>query len=259
MAFFGVERWSDRADGFSVYFNLFARLAPLRRRGRDLCAQVPLAGVTGLTPVAGTIALLCVMIGSTSYDGLESTTLWSNLAPDLERDFTKAGLSRTAAAEVVATYGLAVMILLVALLYRLGIRGMHTVGKRLPTAGLRRDFVHSLVPIAGAYVLAHYFSFLIFQGQAFWAQLSDPLGHGHDLFGTAGHQIDYGVISGAGIWYVQVAALVAGHVAGLVLAHDRALVLYPNSREATRSQGWMLVVMVGFTSLGLWLLASINA
>jgi hypothetical protein len=57
---------------------------------------------------------------------------------------------------------------------------------------------------------------------------------------------------------VQAIALVAGHVAGLVLAHDRALAIYEKAREATRSQYWMLVVMVGFTSLGLWLLSSIG-
>jgi hypothetical protein len=64
------------------------------------------------------------------------------------------------------------------------------------------------------------------------------------------------VISATGIWYVQVGALVTGHVAGLVLAHDRALELYGSAREATRSQVLMLVLMVAFTCLGLWLLSA---
>jgi hypothetical protein len=51
---------------------------------------------------------------------------------------------------------------------------------------------------------------------------------------------------------------VCGHVAGLVLAHDRALATYSEPAEATRSQYWMLVVMVGFTSLGLWLLSAVS-
>jgi hypothetical protein len=34
--------------------------------------------------------------------------------------------------------------------------------------------------------------------------------------------------------------------------------MYSDNREATRSQYWMLVVMVGFTSLGLWLLSSVS-
>jgi hypothetical protein len=121
---------------------------------------------------------------------------------------------------------------------------------------LARRFAHSLVPIAFAYALAHYFSLLVYQGQATAYLASDPLGDGSNLLGTANATIDYGVISSTGVWYVQVAALVTGHVCGLVLAHDRALVVYGKAREATRSQYWMLTVMVGFTSLGLWLLSS---
>jgi hypothetical protein len=58
---------------------------------------------------------------------------------------------------------------------------------------------------------------------------------------------------------VQVAVVVIGHVAALILAHDRALVLYEDSRLAVRSQYWMLGVMIGFTSLALWLLAQAGA
>ena len=59
-------------------------------------------------------------------------------------------------------------------------------------------------------------------------------------------------------WYYQVAFVVLGHVAALILAHDRALALYDDPKLAVRSQYWMLVVMVGFTSLALWLLAQSN-
>jgi hypothetical protein len=136
---------------------------------------------------------------------------------------------------------------------------METIGKGHDPRTLRRQFAHTLIPIAFAYMLAHYFSLLVYQGQALGYLISDPLGNGSNLFGTADNGINYGVISSTGIWYVQVAALVSGHVAGLTLAHDRALAIYDNVKEATRSQYWMLVVMVGFTSLGLWLLSVIGA
>jgi hypothetical protein len=108
-------------------------------------------------------------------------------------------------------------------------------------------------------MIAHYFSLLAYQGQAAAFLASDPLGRGWDVFGTASSTIDYTVVSANGIWYVQVGALVVGHVAGLVLAHDRALVVFRDVKRATRSQYWMLAVMVAFTSLGLWLLSSSNA
>jgi len=123
---------------------------------------------------------------------------------------------------------------------------------------LSRAFAHSLVPIAAAYVVAHYFSLLAYNGQDLWRLASDPLGDGSDLFGGAGSTIDYNVIDATQIWWVQICVLVAGHVVGLVLAHDRALVLYGSHRDATRSQLVMLVLMVVFTCLGLWLLSAAN-
>ena len=129
---------------------------------------------------------------------------------------------------------------------------------RYNSGELTRTFAHTLAPIGFAYVFAHYFSYLIWQSQAMGALISDPLGNGANLFGTANAQIDYKIVSFAAIWYVQVAALVAGHVGGLALAHDRALVLYSDVAEATRSQYWMLAVMVAFTSFGLWLLSAVG-
>ena len=48
------------------------------------------------------------------------------------------------------------------------------------------EFVLSLVPIALVYAVAHYFSLFVIQGQYVVPLLSDPLGRGWDLFGTAG-------------------------------------------------------------------------
>ena len=76
------------------------------------------------------------------------------------------------------------------------------------------------------------------------------------MFGGACGAVDYTVVSATGIWYVQVAALVVGHVAALVLAHDRALSVYGSPRATARSQIVMLGVMVLFTLLGLWLLSA---
>ena len=115
--------------------------------------------------------------------------------------------------------------------------------------------MHTLVPIALVYVAAHYLTFFLFEGQAVTYLASDPFGQGWDLFGTASAAIDYSLVGQTAAWYVQVGFVVAGHVAGLILAHDRALVLYGQAQLAVRSQYWMLGVMVGFTSLALWLLA----
>ena len=256
MSLYGVEQWCARADAFGVYFNLFSRLSPLHWRNGTLESRAPLSGLPTLNVVPGTVALLCTMIGTTSFDGFSQGPTWTSLAPHLQTFFKHFGFSEEHALEAGYTVGLVGVVLIVSGLYRLGIKGMRSIGGPYSESDLARRFVHSLVPIALAYVVAHYCSFLLYQGQAMAYLASDPLGDGSDLFGTAHSTINYGVISATGVWYVQVVALVLGHASGLVLAHDRALVLYKRARDATRSQYWMLAVMVGFTSLGLWLLSA---
>jgi hypothetical protein len=258
MTFYGVDAWVNRADGFGVYFGLLARMSPWERREGVLHLRPPLSGLPGMPVLAGTVALLCVAIGTTTFDGLSQGPVWKAVTQALQPPLVELGLGFEPAAQIVGTLGLVGCVLLVAGLYRLGVAGMHTVGEGHSTSQLSRSFAHSLVPIAFAYLLAHYFSLLAYQGQATAFLISDPLGRGSDLFGTAAVEVDYDVIRATGLWYVQVGALICGHVAGLVLAHDRAVAVYDRAREATRSQYWMLLVMVAFTSLGLWLLSAVG-
>jgi hypothetical protein len=259
MLLFGVEEWGRSADGFGVYFNLLSRLSPLVRdeRGR-LCWRRPLSGVTELPMRAGTVTLICAIIGTTTFDGFSNGGIWRKAEPHVQSLFGDLGLGETPSQELAYSIGLLACVALIVGVYRLGVLGVRSVGDRYDVGQLTRAFAHTLVPIAFAYVLAHYFSLLLWQGQAIGYLVSDPLGDGSNLFGTSGYQIDYQVISYAAIWYVQVAALIAGHVGGLALAHDRALTMYREPEEAVRSQYWMLAVMVAFTSFGLWLLSAVG-
>jgi len=259
MLVFGVEEWSGQADGFGVYFKMISRLSPLTR-GSDgaLALRRPLSGVSQMPIGIGTIAFICTLIGTTTFDGFSNGGIWRTNEPNLQELVGELGFGQSASIELTYSLGLIFCILLIGAVYRIGIYGVHSVSGRYPGAELGRRFAHTLVPIAFAYVLAHYFSYLLWQGQAMGYLISDPLGDGSNIFGTAGNEIDYHVISYAAIWYVQVAALLSGHVAGLALAHDRALVLYEEPEEAVRSQYWMLAVMVAFTSFGLWLLSSVG-
>jgi hypothetical protein len=259
MSFFGIETWENRADGFQVLWTTYARLAPFHRHDRDLWVRPPLNGAPRLDVVPGTLALLVVAIGTTSFDGFSNGPVWGSLGPDLSNFFGDLGFGLTARGELANTVGLVAMCLLIGAFYQLGVRGMTRVGTGHTRQELAGKFAHTLIPIAFAYALAHYFSLLMYQGQALGYLISDPLGHGSDLFGTAGSSIDYNIVTATSIWYVQVAALVSGHIAGLMLAHDRALAIYTNTREAVRSQYWMLIIMIGFTSLGLWLLSALSS
>ena len=258
MALYGVERWSDRGEAFSVYFNLFSRLSVFETRGGEVGLRPPLSGLPRLEQLPGTVAMVLVMIGTVSFDGFTSKRTWNSRSPDIAQFFTDRGLTPEHALELTFLLGMLAMVLFVSSFYWLGILGAKSVGGGFSASRLGREFIHSLVPIAMAYVGAHYFTLLLYQGQAIFYLASDPLGDGSDIFGTAGHQVKYGLIGSNVEWYVKVAMIVCGHVAALILAHDRALALYRDARQAVRSQYWMLGVMLGFTLLAVWLVSKAN-
>jgi hypothetical protein len=120
---------------------------------------------------------------------------------------------------------------------------------------MARSFVLTLVPIAVAYHIAHYLSFLALGLQAFIPLTSDPLGRGWDLFGGAAYVVDAGLIGPRLQWYVAATAVVIGHILAVYLAHVTALRLFRDRRKALFSQIPLLLLMVGYTMLSLWILS----
>jgi hypothetical protein len=255
MAVYGAEPWARHGETFSVYFNLFSRMSVFETRDRVVGVRPFLGGLPRLDPIAGTVALVIVMIGTVTFDGLSQGQLWRDVSVQLNDGLATLGIGIESTPKLVATIGLVSGIALVGAFYTLGIEGARSVGGGHDAEELRHRFIHTLVPIAMVYVAAHYLTFLLFEGQSILYLASDPLGDGWNLFGTASSAIDYGLLSQNDAWYLEVGFVVLGHIAALVLAHDRALVLYPDAKLAVRSQYWMLAIMVGFTSLALWLLA----
>ena len=253
--YFGVETWTRYGESFAVYFNLFSRMSVFETRAGVLGLRRPLGGLPRLDQAAGTVGFIAVMIGTVTFDGLSQGQLWLDLQTGVVDTLDGLGIGAVNATKVAETLGLVLGVLLVWGFYRLGIEGARSVGGNLSLRKLEYGFVHSLVPIAAVYVAAHYLTLIIFEGQALTYLASDPFGQGWDLFGTVDGGIDYTIFPQENTWYVQVAVVVIGHVAALALAHDRALTMYGDAKLAVRSQYWMLGVMVGFTSLALWLLA----
>jgi hypothetical protein len=259
MAVFGTEVWCDRGEAFSVYFGMFGRLGIFGARDGRLYRRRPFSAATGWAVVPGSAAVVIASIAATSFDGAQDGAFKDAIEKTFEW-FIDRGVGLTTGLRLTDTIFMLLTFAAVGGVYMLGVRGMRTVPGAPSFKQLRTGFAHTLIPIALAYLVAHYFSFFVFQEQAqFGYLLSDPLGTGHtDLFGTVTNEVDYKLLSANAIWYVQVAALVVGHVIGLMLAHDRALVYWPDYRKATASQYWMLAVMVAFTCFGLYLLSVAN-
>ena len=260
MALFGVEKWCERGETFSVYFGMFGSLGLFEARDGRLGRRRPLASATSWAVIPGSLAVVLASLGTTVFDGAAEGALATPIESVFEW-LKDVGFDPTWALRLADSLFMALCLAGMAAVYLLGVRGMRSIGGAPSFAKLRDGFAHTLIPIAFAYLLAHYFSLFVFQEQAqFTYLLSDPLGTSTtDLFGTASGGIDYRVLGANAIWYVQVAALVAGHVLGLTLAHDRAVAYWGDYRQAARSQYWMLAVMVAFTCLGLYLLSQANA
>jgi len=255
MALYGVDAWANRGETFSVYFNLIARISPFERRGDQIGVQRPLSGLAHWEPAPGSVVFVCSLIGVVTFDGFSSGPTFNGWIPTFQEGLESIGFGAVNALEVTFGVGMLVTVALITGFYLLGSWGAKSVGGGFGVRELARLFAHSLAPIALVYALAHYVSFFAFQGQDIIRLASDPLGEGTDYFGGADRAIDFTVISTTFIWYFQVASVVAGHVCALILAHDRAVAIYDDPKRATRSQYWMLAVMVGFTCLALWLLS----
>ena len=154
MGVYGVDPWINRGEAFSTYFNLFSRMAVFERQGSEIVLRRPLAGLTDLTPLPGTVAVLAVMIGTVTFDGLQETSVWAEIGLRVADFFQDLGMGFVLADELASGIGAAVMVALIAGFYSLAILGARTVGGSFGQDELARLFVHSLVPIAFAYTLA---------------------------------------------------------------------------------------------------------
>ncbi len=237
------RRFVRRADGFGMLMTIISSVSPLHRdnAGR-LRLRAPLAGVSKLPVVPGTVAFILVVLGSTTFDGFTRSSTWGRVAGG------STGWSLT----FINTIGLSLVVGLVALAFLGAIRAMSNItgDSEIELADV---FGPTLVTIMVAYTVAHYFSLLVLDGQRFIIQVSDPFGRGWDLFGTKDYAINWALVSTGLIAWVQTTAIAVGHVMAVAAAHDRAISRYERE-TALRSQYSMLAVMIAYTVVGLFIL-----
>ena len=195
MAVFGRDSWTRSGEGFAVAFSLLARIAPFAVRDGRVVVRWPLTGLVGAERVQGTLVFIAVMLGSTSFDGFSRTTTWQNVIANTRARLVDQPLWFV---DLATTF-----VNLVGLAYFVAARRGDVPGGRDSRSPARpcasftraRSFVLPIVPIAFAYLLAHYFSLFVIQGQFIIPLASDPFGRGWDLFGTVDYAPNLAAVS----------------------------------------------------------------
>ena len=238
------QRWIGAADPFEVYSSTLAQLSIWRRVGDQLRLVNPLAGLNAWHAPPGATAVVAALLGSTAFDSFANTSWWISAVQSSNVPTVAWG-----------TGGLLAMIIIVFVSFSLAAAWMGRYGDR-PAAAYPRLMVGSLLPIVLGYVVAHYATLLIVEGQRTAINFSDPLGRGWNVFGSAEMGVNSAIFNHpTAVALIQLCAIVGGHVLGIVCAHEKAVALLPPDR-ALRGQLPLLLVMVGYTCAGLVLLFS---
>ncbi len=238
---YGKEVWFRYGDFFSVFFGLFGRISPVKYVDRKMYLRPPFVGLLDEDSHDISVLLFVLFIlSTTSFDGLRETSVYNKV-------FNLVGN------ETVILFVSPLIFLAIYFLFMYIIKRM--VKTEYSITGLALRFSLTLVPIAIAYHIAHYFTMLLIQGQTIIKLISDPLGMGWNLFHSVNYTVNPGVINAATVWYVEVTLIIIGHIAAVYLAHLVALKSFPSAKKALLSQYPILALMVVYTMVSLWIIA----
>lgn len=274
---FGRTQWLQQGEFFSIAFGVLARFSPFEVRpttsnqSRAWSLRPPgIALLEGLPLSLSQMLFVTSMLATVTFDGFLETQQWLNLADRLSITTWMQPVLATLRDigftddETISTLGFvaAPLFFVAAILGSAWLTRWAAIGPGGASASevaspkqIACSLVATLVPIAIAYHLAHYLSMLLVSGQYLIPLASDPFGFGWNMLGTAGYQVDIGIVGVRFVWYSAATAIVLGHIAATVLAHILAQRDFPTRRAATWSQLPFLALMIAYTLLSLWTLA----
>ena len=247
MIAFGRDTWLRNGEVFSLVFATFSRFAPIAMSSDRLVLRGFGTGLLEEPRVSTSMmAFVLLLLASVLYDGLIGTGEWALVESAVRERLPYVGHMAVTTAGLVAFW----LLFLGAYLGICAVTSLVAGGRPAP-AEVARSFALTLVPIAIGYHVAHYLVFLLVQGQYIIPLLSDPFGRGWNLFGTAGYRVDIALAGARFAWYAALAAIVAGHVFAVYLAHMRAIAVFESPRIALASQVPLTALMVLYTFVGL--------
>lgn len=276
MTVFGPVTWLRNAEVLEVLFGWFGRIGPIGRRSvspelcrdcasdcdpsacidcpecvvvgadRQLALQIrrPLAGLAEVRGAGWSdAAFILLALAGVTFDGLQETAAWVALNGAVE-NVLAAGLPADVVFAVSGPIGL--LGLWAAFLAIFAVAATLTralAGASLGLASTAGRYAATLLPIAAGYAVAHYLTLLL-QGIASLPGM---------LLSPSGIEAELDWLPAGFVWYLSVAAIVGGHVAGVLLAHREALRL--RARRPVLAELPLVALMLGYTVLSLWIIA----
>jgi hypothetical protein len=193
--------------------------------------------------------MVIVMLAMSTFHGLTMTPQWNGLVDGI-------GAALRVPHLVSFTIGMFGFLGALCGLYVIVARVAHAAA-RAPEVGFRELAVrhaYAFLPIAFFYHLAHNATHFSVEGSTIVPVLSDPLGWGWDLFGTAGANV-VPLLSMETTWIVTVLLIVVGHVWSLVVGHRIAQRAFSSPAAALRSEIPLLIAMIAYSVMSLWIVA----
>lgn len=245
--------WLHRGEGFTLFFDLIAKLSVVARRGIRFPGKAIFSGSVPDASV-GVFAVTSLAIGS--FDGLNETFWWMGQIGVNPLEFP--GRSAVVWENRLGLFG---SILLLNLVFAFAVwLGLVLTGRRGEFLRLWRMLALSILPIALGYHAAHYLTSALVNLQYFAVSLNDPMQTGVGFLGLNSHSITTSFFNQhhtvRAIWLTQASAIVVAHIVAVILAHGITLTLFRRHGPAVIAQLPISIFMIGYTFLGLWLLAS---
>lgn len=260
------EEWLAKGEFLTTYLTFLSKIAPFWLEIQDNRATLKFGGpgaqvlsMPSLTPSA--IAFVTLSLAGLTFDGLRETFWYMGLIGENPLEFTgRSAVIGVNSFGLLATWGVTAATILAAL--RLG--PLLQTQPTLALAGGQMQLgarpnlmpvMLSFLAISAGYHAAHYLTTLLTAGQYTLAAFNDPLFRGDNFLGLPPFYVSMGFLTDRWamtlIWNAQFALILGAHILAVILAlrltpaHVQARVHFP-----------LTALMVGYTVLGLWLLAS---
>ena len=253
MFLFGCKTWLEKGDLFSVYYHIMGSFGIFNISQNEnlktlqISLRLPVLGLAKLkTPNIPFVIFHIILLGTISFDGLSETSLWSKveilLIPGLGRMITES-------------LGIILIPTLFFILLWIVCWIIFIITKEKTPETIITSLIFSLTPIAIAYHIAHYISYILITGQLIIPLISDPFGYGWNIFGTTNYSLNIGIINAKTAWYSSVIIIILGHVFSVIIAHIKAKEIFSKNSIVVKSQLPFLILMIFYTAFSLWIIS----